>query len=377
MSISKKVKRCSHCGSILQDFDKSGEGYIDTEILRKYPDGVLLCNKCFDEEKDQDNSYLKLSEEYKVILNKIKNDNSILLYIIDLFSFEGCFPSSFNELMGDTEIYVIATKRDLLPKDTDDTLLKEYVSHRLRVSNLKVKNVILTSKDIDNTQLYSFIINNFKNKNIYLLGPATGGKTTLVNDFLKFYKNNTKLPIESNFNFEGTNLNGLKIPLTTKTFIYELPSLPIKNSMLGVLEKPIYNSIIPTKEIKPKVLSISQKNSLMISGLCLIQEFSENKTTIYCYFSEKLDLKQKRGDSLKAFKTILNKGNQKNTSFKFRDLKDFDAFDIEITEKGNRDIGILGLGWISFSGNNQKFRLFVPKGVYVYSTRSKIIKNVK
>ncbi len=377
MSLSKKVKRCSHCGTILQDTDNTKEGYIDTITLKKFPDGVLLCNKCFDEEKNCDNSLLKISDEYKIIFDKIKKENSVILYVIDLFSFEGCFPSSFNELIGDTDIYVIATKRDLLPKDTDDTLLKEYVSHRLRVSKLKVKDVVLTSKDNCNSLLNEYVIKKLKDKNVYILGPATAGKSTLLKNFLKDYKNNTRTPISSSYNFEGTNLKGLRIPLSTKNFIYEIPSLPIKNSMLGVLEKPIYNSIVPTKEVLAKKFNISDKSFLMISGLCLIQLLSGEKTSIYCYFSNKLDLKVKKGDAVKQFKYILEKGDQKNTSYKYKDLKDFDVYDLEITEKGNRDLGILGLGWINFSGNNQKFRVFVPNGVYVYTTRSKVIKNVK
>ena len=58
----------------------------------------------------------------------------------------------------------------------------------------------------------------------------------------------------------------------------------------------------------------------------------------------------------------------------FRSFADFDVYDFEITEVGDRDIGILGLGWFHFIGNKQTYRVFVPKGVYVYTTRSKIKK---
>ena len=43
-----------------------------------------------------------------------------------------------------------------------------------------------------------------------------------------------------------------------------------------------------------------------------------------------------------------------------------------VDETGERDIGIQGLGWISFTGNNQKIRIVVPKGVAIYTTRAKI-----
>ena len=55
-------------------------------------------------------------------------------------------------------------------------------------------------------------------------------------------------------------------------------------------------------------------------------------------------------------------------------LNAFDAFDIQVDEVGPRDIGIEGLGWITFKGDNQIFRVYVPKGVSVYTTRAKIKK---
>ena len=55
MSILKKVKRCSRCGSILQTEDPTQSGYITPLILKKYPDGILLCDSCFNEVKQENN----------------------------------------------------------------------------------------------------------------------------------------------------------------------------------------------------------------------------------------------------------------------------------------------------------------------------------
>ena len=145
---------------------------------------------------------------------------------------------------------------------------------------------------------------------------------------------------------------------------------------MGVLEKPIVNYIVPKKAVEDRKFNLSDKVSLAIGGLALIQQLTEEKTTMHCYISPKISVKAKRGDALKFFESILKNGDQTNTSFKFRSLNDFDVYDFEITETGERDIGILGLGWVQFKGNNQKFRVFVPKGVYVYTTRAKL-KNVK
>ena len=82
------------------------------------------------------------------------------------------------------------------------------------------------------------------------------------------------------------------------------------------------------------------------------------------------------GNPEKFFSKALETQIMKPSSEYLNDISEFDTYDIEVTEEKNRDIGISGLGWISFIGNKQVFRIIVPKGVFVYTTRSKV-KNVK
>ena len=53
-----------------------------------------------------------------------------------------------------------------------------------------------------------------------------------------------------------------------------------------------------------------------------------------------------------------------------------EVFDIEIKNGGGmyRDIGFAGLGWITFKATNQKFRVYVPRGVAIYTSRTKVKK---
>jgi hypothetical protein len=55
-----------------------------------------------------------------------------------------------------------------------------------------------------------------------------------------------------------------------------------------------------------------------------------------------------------------------------RSLHDMDIFDLPVTEKGRRDIGVAGLGWFTFEGAGQTFRFYVPKGIGVYGSRAKV-----
>ena len=48
-------------------------------------------------------------------------------------------------------------------------------------------------------------------------------------------------------------------------------------------------------------------------------------------------------------------------------------FMIEIDKKGAKDIGIEGLGWFSFKAQGQTFRVYVPKGVSIYVSNTKVL----
>ncbi len=375
MAILKKVKKCSHCGAILQSEDKEALGYIDALVLKRYPDGVLLCNNCFEEEKKVTNEII-LNDEFKSVLKTIRDTHATVVYVIDLFSFEGGFPSEVTTLLNDVDVIAVGNKRDLIPKDVDDNELISYLRHRLKMAGLKVNDIVLTSSSKNyNIELLTEKIQDIAKGDVYFVGSATSGRSALIFEILKNYKNYTDQYIIT-YNFPETTLSGFKIPLSKTNAIYEVPGFPISNSLLGILDKPLSNYIVPKKEVEARKVTLSDKVSLAFGGLCFIQQLNEGKTPLSCYLSDKIQIKTKRGDPIKFFKSVLKNGTQENTSFKFRDLALFDVYDFEITETGERDVGILGLGWFQFSGNNQKIRIFVPKGVYVYTTRAKL-KNVK
>ena len=77
-------------------------------------------------------------------------------------------------------------------------------------------------------------------------------------------------------------------------------------------------------------------------------------------------------DGEKHLKYVLKKHNNKPFSSHLTDITQFDVYDFTIDEKGSRDIGVLDLGWFNFTGAGQVIRIFVPKGVYVYTSRAKL-----
>ena len=96
------------------------------------------------------------------------------------------------------------------------------------------------------------------------------------------------------------------------------------------------------------------------------------------FVSEKIELKTIRSkDTDEVFYNMIEKKIIKPVSKYLTSYEVFDMYDVKVDQDGERDIGILGLGWISFKGNNQTFRVSVPKGVYIYTSRAKVVLNAK
>lgn len=372
MSKISKVKRCYHCGAILQEDNPNEPGYISPDIINKYPDGLLVCNECFESEKEGIEQENMIDEDYFTILEQIKEKKALVVYVVDLFSFEGSFIDSVNERLKSCDVLAVGNKRDLFPDSIDDNELLEYVFHRLRVSKLDVKDVVLTSTtnghNID--LLIKKIIELGKNKDVYFVGVSTSGKSALIEEILKKYENKTNEYIVTH-TFSGTYLRGFRIPLGNKHYIFEMPGLPIKNSMISKVDLNVLKKIVPNKTLSPRKYRLSKKGALMFGGLAFVQFMDGPTTTINVFCSKSIELKTTNFGQEK-FSSVLIKHNLKPCYEKFRSLADFDVYDLKIVEQGSRDVGILGLGWFSFIGNNQTIRVYVPNGVYVYSTRSKI-----
>ncbi len=372
MSKISKVKRCYHCGAILQDKDPNEPGYISGEIIDKYPDGLLVCNECYKSEKQSNDTDAIVSNDYYKVLEQIKNKKALIVYVLDLFSFEGSFIDKVTEILNNCDVLAVGNKRDLLPDTVSDEELLKYMKNRLKIANLNVSDAIITStiSDYNIDKLIEKIHLLGRNKDVYFLGSATSGKTALIELILKKYENKTSEYIVT-FTYPGTSIRGFKIPLGNKHYIFEMPGLPNENSIVSKVGPTIARKIIPNKTIVPKRIRLNKKTSLILGGLAFVQLIDGNSTTISVYCSKGIDLKTTIF-GIDKFNNVLVKQNLKPCCDKFRSIADFDIYDLKITEDGEMDIGISGLGWFTFVSNNQTFRVFVPKGVYVYTTRSKI-----
>lgn len=376
MSKLSVVRRCYNCGAILQSEDEGKEGYIAPELLDGGDELVLFCADCWSRQRyNFAPREPNVPADYLSMLEDAQASDSLIVYVIDLFSFESSFSPSVTRQIEGLNVLVIANKRDLLPAESSDEWLKEYVAHRFRMARLQVKSsdVVLTSltSTYDLSDISKEIERRRRRHDVYVIGAVGAGKTQLIYSFLRGYSNLSNRNVAS-VNYPGTKLRVMQIPLDGSTGLFDTPGIPTDNSVLGFLSSEDARKAYPDRAVKKRSVSLSCGESVGVGGVCLLELHKGEKQTLDCYFSQNIDLKRHSAKNMKSFFSSLSSKSSWPTVPSGLDASGFDAFDIQVEEKGGRDIGVEGLGWFAFEGKEQTFRIFVPKGVAVYTTRSKI-----
>lgn len=383
MAEINKIRRCYNCGAILQCEDPSKEGYVEKEVLENATQNFLFCNHCFELERyrERPNEPI-LEQEFLTLIADAKKKNALIVYVVNIFSFESSFIGKLNKALEGMNILVVGNKIDLLPAKTDKESIKEYTAHRFRVAGLdiSVDNIILCNAfDDDEARDVMTRIYEMKNgKDVYIIGSHLSGKSTLISSFLRVINNFSTGNIVTE-PYPGTSLDVMRIPLNSRTTIYDTPGLSLDNSFVNNLDRATIRAIWLNKPVKPRDITISPEHTLFIGGLAMIELVSGEKTTFTCYFNDGIELSRthrltsEKSPLDEKFVKLISKNALKPSLHTIKSVKDLDVYEISITESNQRDIGILGLGWVSFAANNQVFRIYLPKGVSMYHSRAKII----
>lgn len=381
MSEFSLVRRCYGCGAILQSDNPSLPGYIEKEKLVGTPISTpLFCSSCWKETKyNLSPKRVEASPEFLLMLKDAQASDALIVYLVDLFSFETSFSDEAVELLEGLKILVLANKRDLLPESADDDKLREYVAHRFRRAKLQVvkDDVELVSLRFasDLTSIVARINKERKGHDVYVIGAASSGKSVFANAFLRTYKNPSNRSIELS-DYPGTDIRVLTIPLDSSSSLYDTPGTSLENSIIAHVDVLTALEVSPKEEVKGRNFSLSKDDCLFIGDhLARLQMLEGEKTSVTAYLSKEVSVKKSKNDIGEQFfdKVIQQFSKEKAKGLSIAPSA-CDIFDLKVEETGERDIGIEGLGWFSFKGNGQTFRIYVPKGVALYTSKAKIAK---
>ena len=377
MSQISQIRRCYNCGAVLQSNDPTKEGYVSKEVLENGSQNFLFCNKCFEMERFQPKTNEPVvSEDLLTIVKDAKKKDALLVYVINLFSFEAGFSRKINEIISGMNILVVANKFDLMPKGTNEEETREYVAHRFRAEGVHVeKDNIALANAFDDDTAHTIIAQIYELKNgkdVYIIGSKLAGKTTLIDSFIRVYKNLSQSNIVSEI-YPGTGSRVLQLPMSSRTTLYEIPDIPYNNSILYGLDAANTKRVYVTKPVEYTDITIREDEVLYFGGMAFLELVDGKRTQLRCYFNDGMQFKRHSNKKCEEnFVKAIAKKAVKPYCSKIKSVKDLDVFEIKVTESNYRDIGIQGLGWFNFLAKGQTFRIYVPKGVSIYNSRPKI-----
>lgn len=381
MSEMNVVRRCYNCGAILQSKRPNDDGYILRKTLEEAPvNNILFCERCYQENRfNLTPKEAAVSPDFLTMLNDAKASDALIVYVVDLFSFECSFSRAINDIIRSLPLVILANKRDLMPKEAVDEDLREYVAHRFRASGLpavKEDVLLLSLSSLSDTSAAAQMIEEKRRRHdVYIIGASGAGKTLFLSSFLHDFTNKSSRSIVTR-EYPSTHLRVMQIPLDSSSSIYDTPGTGIANSLLGYGDIELSRILIPNGiPLVGRDYTLEAGSSLFLGGLVRLDLLkAAKKTPLRVYCSSEVEIRRLRKSKKldEEYKKSLQKEALSPASERVRSLHDMDIFDLSITEQGKRDIGVAGIGWFTFEGAEQTFRLYVPKGIGIYGSRAKV-----
>ena len=358
----KEIKKCYGCGAIIQSENEKHIGYVPKNASEKEH---ILCQRCF-----QLKNYHKLQEtsltkdDFLNLLDHIGEKDCLVVYIVDLFDFEGSRIQGLLRHIGYNDVLVLANKRDLLPKSVKERKLEHWVRRQLKEEGIKPVDVIITSgkKNMNMDKIYDAMMTYRKNRDVYVVGATNVGKSTFVNALLRHYAQLEEQNLITVSEFPGTTLDFIEIPLDEQTYLYDTPGIVNDSQMTHFVDSKNLKKIIPQSELRPIGFQLQEKQTIYFDGLGRIDYISGEQASFITYFSRQLKIHRT--------KTVNADGlYDRHKTFHFeidgmKTINDMKTYDFTL-KQGKCDIVISGLGFITISSKGGKIKVHVPPQISV------------
>lgn len=354
---------CGGCGAQLQTENKEAIGFIPASSISKEQ---LLCQRCFQMRHYNKNTTVPMdSDDFLHLVSTIRNENSLVVHVIDIFDVNGTLLRSLPRIVGDNPIILVGNKVDLLPRSSNLRKLKHWLFKIAKEIGLKVEDIYLISslKGHDMEQLAKFMEKERHGRNIHVVGVTNVGKSTFINQFIR-RATGIKDAITTSY-FPGTTLGFIEVPLDETSALIDTPGIMNHEQMAHYVSKHDLKIITPKKEIKARNYQLNSGQTLFFGGLARFDFKKGNKQTFVCYFSNELPIhrtKLENADALyeKQNGVLLCPPDEKT----LQNLPSFVKQSYKITDPYT-DIVFPGLGWITILEGNVTIEVHSPKGVSV------------
>lgn len=358
-----KEMKCYGCGAIIQNNDEKHIGYVPKSAMNNE---YILCQRCFrlkNYHQLQNSNLTK--DDFLQLLQKIGNQDCLVVYMIDLFDFNGSIIQGLNRHIAYNDILVLANKRDILPQSVKERKLEHWVRRQLKEEGIKPLDVVITSgkKNLNLDKIYDLIHEYRHGRDVYVVGVTNVGKSTFINSLLKHYAKMSEQNLITVSEFPGTTLDFIEIPLDDHSTLYDTPGIVNDDQMTHLLPMKDLKKIIPQSELRPIVFQLNSEQTLYFDGLGRVDFVKGKPASFIAYFSR--NLKIHRTKTMNA-DGLYNRHQTFQYQLKdIEDINDMKQYEFQLPQ-GKRDIVISGLGFITVKSQGVKVIVKVPQHISVF-----------
>ncbi|WP_141431439.1 ribosome biogenesis GTPase YqeH [Bacillus sp. 03113] len=361
---------CIGCGVKIQTEEPSELGFAPPSALKKEP---IICQRCFRLKHYNEVQDVQLTDDdFLKILNEVGKSDALIVYIVDIFDFNGSWLPGLHRFVGNNKILLIGNKVDLLPKSVKHNKLMNWMKQEAKQLGLRPLDVFLVSasKGLLIKEVTEAIDSYRDGKDVYIVGCTNVGKSTFINRILKEVSGEEDVITTSHF--PGTTLDIIEIPLSDGQALIDTPGIINHHQMAHYVDKRDLKLITPKKEIKPKVYQLNEGQTLFFGGMARFDFVQGERKSFVCYFSNEILIHRTKMEN--AADLYEKHAGEMLTPPRTEQMDTFPELvrhDFTIKD-GKTDIVFSGLGWITVNEPGIKVSVYVPKGVHALVRKSLI-----
>ena len=305
------MNKCPSCDAEFQHNDPDQPGYIPQNIeLNKNS----ICQRCFRLKHYNDLKKVKTKSTKEI------NKNQKVIFVTD--------PITFNpDLIPNNQTILVLNKYDLIEKQVNINKLKDKIKSMVKENVIDI--IFISAKKNKNISTLINKIISLKQKEVYILGYASSGKTTIINEILKNYNINQELATGYQ---PGVTINENKIKINKSLTIIDTPG--IESDAISDLPKDIIKKIYLAKKIKPITFQLKPNQSLVIEDIIKIDYLNGDSKSFTLFLPENIKYHRQKLEK----EHLLDKKQQNRITLTNEDLT-FQGIGF-LKVKGNAEIAI-------------------------------------
>ncbi len=361
------LRKCKGCGAVLQDLDEAKAGFIP--VLKE---DSSYCKRCY--RMMHYNELPKIiasNKDYEHVIDDVIQRNGLIVFVVDIFAFKATFNKKMIDKLRNKNVILVANKYDVFPKSTNIANIVSWLSRECEKIFFRVDaiHIVSSKKGYFIDELTNTIDLARKGRDVYFVGCANVGKSSLINALLK---RNTSIQndVISTSMIPGTTLNQIRIQFFEDgKYLVDTPGLINEADILNQLMPISYNKILPANEIKPITYQLSNGNAVMLSGLAALEFMCDETISVMIYASNNLYIHRCKSEKVAdLFKNQLGV-LLTPPDFTEKDNIKYKTEIIELDGKKKMDIWFSGFGFVSVKGKT-KIKVTYPEKTEVYLTNA-------